>query len=160
MTERRASRRDLFRLLGRTVAGAAGKRLPGEPPAGAALPPQEEPVEAPLEGGRLVVDLSRYPVPAQGDRRVHHPAWPGPVLLVRVTMDHFAAVSADCPHCDGPFRYDPGLDAVACPGGVCLFRMDGLPFQGPRDLRLRVYPCHLAGQRLEIDLLPPIEEME
>jgi nitrite reductase/ring-hydroxylating ferredoxin subunit len=152
--ERGASRRDLFRILGRVVADAAGRRLPGAgatPPPPSA-PPQEPEAEAPLERARLVVDLALHPVPAQRARRFVNPAWPGPVLLVRVTMDHFAAVDGDCPHCGLALTWEPSREVVHCPRDGTSFRMDGLPAEGRRDASLRSYPCYLAGLRLEIGL--------
>ncbi len=145
MTERRASRRDLFRLLGGSVAGAAGRVVP-EPPAPAA--------EAPVEGGRIVVDLSLHPVPPGKDRRFAAAGLAGTVLLARVPPDHFAAVTGDCPHCGGPLRFDEARDAVLCPRGGAAFRLDGTALEGPRDLRLRVHLCRRAGPRVEIEVLP------
>jgi len=161
VTDRRSSRRDLFRLLGRSLAEAAGKGLPAPPPARARAPrgeAPEPPVEAPLERGRLAVDLALHPIPPGCGRRVHAAGWPEPVLLVRVSPDHLAAVTADCPHCEGELRYDPGRDAVLCPRGEAAFRMDGHAAEGERRLRLRVYPCFTAGTRVEIGLLPPPED--
>lgn len=148
-----ASRRDLFRLLGRVVADAAGARIPAPAAPPRPAPPQEPEAEVPLERARLVVDLALHPVPAQRARRFVNPAWPGPVLLVRVTMDHFAAVDADCPHCGLALSWDPGREVVHCPRDATAFRMDGLPSEGRRDESLRSYPCHAAGPRLEIGLL-------
>ncbi len=155
--ERESTRRDLLRLFGRAAAEAAGKRLPLPPPPPPSrrpgLPPPEPPVEAPLERGHLVVDLALHPVPAQTARRVENPGWPGPVLLVRVRIDHFAAVDADCPHCGSALAWVHERDAAVCPRGEVSFRMDGLPFEGRSDAELRIYPCFLAGPRLEIGLL-------
>lgn len=154
---RESSRRDLFRLFGRVVADAAGRKipLPAAAAPGPAAPPRPAlpPVEAPMERARLVVDLSLHPLPPQSARRVENPGWPGPVLLVRVTPDHYAAVDADCPWCGGALAWDPEVDAAVCPRGEASFRMDGLPFGGRRERELRIYPCFAAGPRLEIGLL-------
>jgi len=153
--DRRSTRRDLLRLFGRAAAEAAGKRIPSPPKAlqGAGAAPPPPPVEVPLENARLVVDLSLHPVVPGSARRFENPGWPGPVLLVRVTADHYAAVDADCPHCGDALAWDAELDAAVCPRGEASFRMDGLPFDGRREAELRVYTCHPAGPRLEIGLL-------
>ena len=162
MTAGRSSRRDLFRLLGKTIIDAAGKRIPAAVP-----PPQRRPapaaepegtIEVPLERGHLVVDLSLLPIPPGRSRRVTHPAWPEPVLLVRVAADHFAGVTADCPHCGGALAWSAAAETARCPRGAAAFRMDGHAAEGERRLRLRVYPCLVAGPRVEIDLLPPPED--
>ena len=162
MTEGRSSRRDIFRLLGRTIAEAAGGKLPPVPgprrQAPSPSPPPEPVLEVPLERGRLVVDLALHPIPPQRSRRVHAPGWPEPVLLVRVTPAHFACVTADCPHCEGAMAWEPERETVLCPRGAAAFRLDGHPAEGPRRLRLRVYPCFVLGARVEIDLLPPPED--
>lgn len=158
MTDRRASRRDLFRLLGRSLAEAAGEKLPAPPPSRPRAAPPAPALDLPLEHGRLVLDLAAHPVPPGTARRVHAAGWPEPVLLVRVSAGHFAAVGADCPGCEGALRWDAGRDAALCPRGEAAFRMDGLPADGSRDLRLRVYLCRVAGPRVEIDLLGPPEE--
>lgn len=104
----------------------------------------------PLERGRLVVDLGTHPVPlARGRRFVAEGGGPV-VLLVRVTVDHFAAVDADCPHCGGALSFDVPEDAVLCPVGQAAYRMDGRPVRGPADLRIRSHPCHRAGPRVEV----------
>ncbi len=161
---RRASRRDLFRLLGETLAELADGSRPAEaareagrvlsaaagaPPSGRLPPAPATPV--PRERDRLVVDLARHPVPVARGRRFVAEGGDGAVLLVvRVTPDHFAAVDGDCPHCGGALAFDVPTDAVLCPGGQVAFRMDGRPLRGPADLRVRSWPCHLAGPRLEV----------
>lgn len=149
MTGRRASRRDLFRLLGRSAAGLAGEGAPFP------SPPEPPPllVEAPLERGRVVLDLALHPVPPGGCLRIAAAGSPEPVLLVRVSPDHFAAVSGDCPHCGGALRFDAERDAALCPRGRTAFRMDGTEAGGSPDLRLRSYPCHRAGPRVEVEVI-------
>ena len=105
-----------------------------------------------------IVAVDRDPLAPGRARHVVHPNWPEPVLLVRVTPDHFAAVTAHCPHCFRPLRWDGEREVAACPQGAGAFRLDGLPAEGPRDLRLRVYPCTLAERRVAIGLLEPPAE--
>ena len=138
----------------------AGKAVPssaGPPTADLTPRPREVPApadEAPVEGGRLVVDLALCPIPPVRDRRFAAAGWPETVLLARVPPDHLAAVTGDCPHCGGPLRFDADRDAVLCPRGRAAFRLDGTAIEGPPDLRLRVYACRRAGPRVEIEVLP------
>jgi nitrite reductase/ring-hydroxylating ferredoxin subunit len=74
------------------------------------------------------------------------------VLLARVTADHVAAVTGDCPHCGGALAFDVGRDAVLCPSGAAAFRLDGSALAGPPGLRLASLPVRRAGPRIEIDL--------
>jgi len=154
MEERRASRRDLFRLIGRTFAEAAGKRIPALP----APPPVKGPPApadvVPVEGGRLVVDLSLHPIVPGSSRRFRGPVEGEAILLARVTAEHLAAVGGDCPHCGGPLAFDGKRDAVLCPAGEASFRLDGCVVEGAGYLRLRTYLCRRIGPRVEIDLLP------
>jgi len=144
LTEGKRSRRELFRLLGKPFAAAAGG-----PPA----PPAEE---APVEGGRLVVDLSRHPLPPGTGRRFRGTGAPGSILLARVSADHLAAVGGDCPACGGALRFDGARDAVLCPGCGAAFRLDGRPADGGGGggASLRSHACRSAGPRVEIDAIP------
>jgi nitrite reductase/ring-hydroxylating ferredoxin subunit len=155
--ERRASRRDLFKLIGRTLADAAGKRIPPLPPP-PALPPKREPpapaVEIPLERGRMVVDLAVHPIVPGSGKRFRGAGAPEVVLLARVTPEHLAGVSGDCPHCGGPLSFDGRKDRVLCPRGEATFRLDGCVDEGAAFLRLRTYLCRRIGARVEIDAVP------
>ena len=150
MAARKATRRDLFRLLRDSIADAAGKALPPPPPAAAAPAPA---TEVPLERGRMVIDLASYPVPLSRGRRFKTPGGDA-VLVVRVSPDHFAAVAADCPHCGGALEFDRLRDAAVCPGRAAAFRMDGAAVEGPAGIRLPGYVCHAVGPRLEIEGKP------
>jgi len=157
MEERRASRRDLFRLLGRTLADAAGKRIPDAPVPPTPPLPRMASVPAaglPLERGRMVVDLSVHPIVPGSGKRFLGAGAPEVVLLARVTPEHLAGVSGDCPHCGGPLAFDGQRDAVLCPRGEASFRLDGCVIDGPGYLRLRTYLCRRVGTRVEIDVLP------
>jgi nitrite reductase/ring-hydroxylating ferredoxin subunit len=134
--ERRASRRDLFRLIGRTLADAAGKRVSAAPVRSAPAPAEELPV---------------HPIPPGFGKRFRHPGGTEAILLARVTPEHLAAVGGDCPHCGGPLSFDGKRDAVLCPAGGATFRLDGCVIEGPGYLRLRSYPCRRTGPRVEID---------
>ncbi len=157
MEERRASRRDLFRLLGRTLADAAGKSIPPVPVPPPPLPPRSPPApaaELPLERGRMVVDLTIHPIVPGSGKRFLGAGAPEAVLLARVTAEHLAGVGGDCPHCGGPLSFDGRRDRVLCPRGGATFRLDGCVDEGPGYLRLRTYLCRRVGPRVEIDVLP------
>jgi hypothetical protein len=108
-------------------------------------------VEVPAEGGRLVVDLARHPVVPGTGLRVAGPGATGSILLARVSLDHYAAVSGDCPECGGALAFDGPSDAVHCPRGVASFRLDGCAIRGPGHLRLRPFLVARLGDRVEID---------
>lgn len=151
--ERRASRRDLFKLIGQTLADAAGKAIPEVPLAPGT--PRSKPApaeEIPVERGMLAVDLTVHPVLPGSGRRFLGAGAPEAILLARVTPEHLAAVGGDCPHCGGPLSFDGKRDAVLCPRGTITFRLDGCVLEGPGHLRLRSYPCRRIGPRVEIDL--------
>jgi len=153
--ERRASRRDLFKLLGQTLADAAGKAIPAVPAGRAPEAPRSKPVpaaEIPVERGMLTVDLAVHPILPGSGKRFQGAGAPEVVLLARVTPEHLAAVGGDCPHCGGPLSFDGKRDAVLCPRGTITFRLDGCVLEGPGHLRLRSYLCRRIGPRVEIDL--------
>lgn len=138
------SRRDLFRLFGRPLSKLAG--LDG----GSAPPPDAE--EAPVERGRLVIDLALRPIPVGTGRRFLPAIGGGSVLVAGISDAHLAAVDGDCPRCGGALRYEPARDAVLCPAGCAAFRLDGSAIEGPPGLRLRSLPVHRAGPRVEVVL--------
>jgi nitrite reductase/ring-hydroxylating ferredoxin subunit len=105
-----------------------------------------------MEGGRLVVDLATFPILAGAGLRLQPAAWPDAVLVVRVSEEHYAAVTGDCPHCGGPVHWEATTDSVLCPRARASFRLDGSLREGAGDLRLRSFPCRRAGPRLEVDL--------
>lgn len=155
--ERRASRRDLFKLIGQTLADAAGRQVPVPPPPAPAAVKREAPApaaEIPVERGRMVVDLSVHPIVPGSGKRFLGAGAPEVILLARVTPEHLAGVSGDCPHCGGPLAFSGKRDAVLCPRGAVSFRLDGCVVEGPAYLRLRTYLCRRIGPRVEIDLLP------
>jgi nitrite reductase/ring-hydroxylating ferredoxin subunit len=147
-----SSRRELFRLLGRPFLDAARR---GVPAAGGETSPRTPGEEVPVERGRLVVDLSVYPLVPGRSRRFAGAGAPETILLALVSADHLAAVSGDCPHCGGPLAFSGERDAVLCPRGRTSFRLDGCVLEGAGHLRLRTYLCSRAGQRVEIDLQAP-----
>jgi len=160
--ERRASRRDLFKLIGQTLADAAGKRIQLPPGTGAPSPGPAAPVkreapapaaEIPVERGRMVVDLSVHPIVPGSGKRFLGAGAPEVILLARVTPEHLAGVSGDCPHCGGPLSFSGKRDSVLCPRGAVSFRLDGCVVEGPGYLRLRTYLCHRIGPRVEIDVI-------
>jgi len=157
VSDRKASRRDLFRLLGRSLAEFAEEKtaLPagaGKTPASRAAPSAPA-AEVPVERGRLVIDLAVHPVPVHRGRRFRGAGWEEPILVVRVTPEHYAAVSGDCPHCGGPLAFDLAADVARCPRGEAAFRMDGVPTEGAPDRELRVYVARAAGPRLEVAVI-------
>src|SRR5690349_17906688 len=126
--ERRSSRRDLFRLFGRTLADAATRKAPllpgteggpggagpgapgpGEgpfaepsPPPGSSAPADE----IPAERGSLVADLAVHPIVPGSGRRFRGEGAVEAILLARVTAEHLAAVGGDCPLCGSPLLFD------------------------------------------------------
>jgi hypothetical protein len=153
---RSGTRRDLFRLLGDAVTGRIADAVPGLPaeggPEAPVRGPAEPATEVPAAEERLVLDLAIHPLPLVKGRRFRGDGWPETVLVVRVSPDHVAAVSADCPCCGGPLAYSPSRDDAACPRGTA-FRLDGAPRPGaPRGTPpIASYPCRAAGPRLEIE---------
>jgi nitrite reductase/ring-hydroxylating ferredoxin subunit len=143
LSGRETDRRGFLRSLGKPL-GDAVRGTPRPAPAD----------EVPVEEGSLVVDLALHPVPPGTGRRFRGPGAPGAILLARVTADHAAAVTGDCPHCGGPLAFDGARDAVLCPGGAVAFRLDGNPLGEGRGLALRCHACRSAGARIEIDLVP------
>jgi nitrite reductase/ring-hydroxylating ferredoxin subunit len=163
--ERKASRRDLFRLIGRSLAEFAEESRPAEAirAASDALggPKRRQRMPAtkvPVEEGHLVIDLGMQPVPINRGRRFQGIDTDLFILVVRVTPEHFAAVTADCPHCGGALKFDVPSDAVRCPDGAIAFRMDGQQSEGPGEMRLVSYACRSAGPRVEVDLPPETDE--
>jgi nitrite reductase/ring-hydroxylating ferredoxin subunit len=152
LSEGGSSRRDLFRLLGKPFLEAARRGVPSADEAPSPPTPGEE---VPVERGRLVVDLSVHPLVPGTGRRFLGAGAPETILLARVSADHLAAVSGDCPHCGGPLAFSGERDAVLCPRGRASFRLDGCVIEGAGHLRLRTYLCRRAGQRVEIDLRAP-----
>jgi nitrite reductase/ring-hydroxylating ferredoxin subunit len=102
----------------------------------------------------MVVDLARHPIPPGTGRRFRGTGLAQAILLARVSDDHVAAVTGDCPHCGGPLSFDGDRDAVVCPGGTVAFRLDGEPLGGLPGVRLRSHACGRAGPRVEIDVNP------
>jgi hypothetical protein len=146
------SRRDLFRLLGRPLSNLAG--APGDPPRAGWRPDTgaAPPDEAPIERGRLVVDLDVRPIPVGTGRRFLPAGRDGSVLVARVSESHLAALPGDCPRCAGALRYDAARDVVACGACEAAFRLDGSPLEEYARERLPSYPVRRAGPRVEIDL--------
>jgi len=140
------SRRDLFRLFARPLSNLAGRE------GGAAPPPDAD--EAPVEGGRLVVDLALRPIPAGTGRRFRPAGGSGSVLVACVSDAHLAAVDGDCPRCGGALRYEAARDAVLCGACETGFRLDGSPLGEDSRERLRSLPVRRAGPRVEVELAP------
>jgi nitrite reductase/ring-hydroxylating ferredoxin subunit len=152
--ERRASRRDLFRLFGRSLADAVGKKVPAVPAAPSPPPVPVPATEVPVERERMVVDLALHPILPGTGKRFRAEGAREPILLARVTKEHLAAVSGDCPHCGGALSFSGERDAVLCPAGAAAFRLDGGGIEGPGHLRLATYAVRRLGPRVEVDLAP------
>jgi Rieske Fe-S protein len=150
MRRRRSALRVLFKATG-TAAAAAGGCVP---PSGAVDNGPAPPVSLPAPvAGRITMNLADFPqLQTDGGLIGRSPGVTDPIAITFDTERRPLAVVATCTHMACPLRYNSLNLTLDCTCHGSTFETDGKVINGPAVKSLRVLPCELRGQLLDIKM--------
>ena len=144
MANRSITRREFITPVGVGCAALATGWLPGC----ATVPTYQ----GSLRNGSLSLSEEEFILAAEGKNALlmRAPQLDDAVILLRLSDASYRALSAVCTHQACEVR--PASAGLKCPCHGSVFSLDGDVLRGPAKKPLPVFPVHVAGGRITIDV--------